>query len=443
MVAYVILGMCSVHAANLIVNGDFTAGNTGFTSAYPYVVSNINAGEYGIATNPQAWNVNYASFGDHTGSGKMMVVNGATAPMSVWKETVTVSPNKSYKFSAWIASAYYLNPGVILLRINGTDLLSFTPGTTTGKWYSFAAGWYSGSSTSAVLEIMNTSTEATGNDFVLDDLVFDESTDYIGIHDNLTETYTNSVQMQSTTTQIAQQFIASLPIIREIHLNLFAAALPIDSLYNVEIWGFNTSTNKPSSLVATVATNQPIPGTTNSTNTVSFTGLNITLTKDAKYYVLLRYNSYDGNDLKWGYTSSTSGIDLPSFKTTSSDNGSTWTTPSQSNPQRMRIMANTPTAIDLVSFKAQRMSDYILVTWETATEIENAGFHIWRSESKDGPYARETGFILPSQGGASYGAKYLWQDFRDVEKVHYYKLEDIDYNGNSTLHGPITMEAAE
>ena len=46
-------------AVNLIVNGDFQSGNTGFSSDYTYEPANgsgtalWNEGTYGIATNPQ------------------------------------------------------------------------------------------------------------------------------------------------------------------------------------------------------------------------------------------------------------------------------------------------------------------------------------------------------------------------------------------------------
>src|SRR5207253_1567767 len=41
---------------NLIVNGDFSGGNTGFTSQYIYANPNITEGQYFVGTSPQAWN---------------------------------------------------------------------------------------------------------------------------------------------------------------------------------------------------------------------------------------------------------------------------------------------------------------------------------------------------------------------------------------------------
>jgi hypothetical protein len=80
----------------------------------------------------------------------------------------------------------------------------------------------------------------------------------------------------------------------------------------------------------------------------------------------------------------------------------------------------------------------MVIEWATASEIENAGFHIWRSELKDGTYERISGFIVPSQGGPAQGAEYSYNDFSIIPgKIYYYKLEDIDYSGKSKFHGPV------
>jgi hypothetical protein len=71
-------------SGNLITNGDFEAGNTGFTTEYNYL-NPSNTGTwtlgpeylYTIGTNPNLYHSAWASFGDHTsGFGKMMIVNG-------------------------------------------------------------------------------------------------------------------------------------------------------------------------------------------------------------------------------------------------------------------------------------------------------------------------------------------------------------------------------
>ncbi len=69
----------------IIINGDFEAGNSGFTSQYTYAPgSNTTEGEYTVRADPQNWNGAFAATPDHTsGSGNMLVVNGATSGYSI------------------------------------------------------------------------------------------------------------------------------------------------------------------------------------------------------------------------------------------------------------------------------------------------------------------------------------------------------------------------
>ena len=80
-------------SANSVINGDFEAGNSGFTSQYVYtaVAGGLatggeaphfaGEGKYAVGSNPQHFHPSFVSFGDHTtGHGLMMIVNG-----SKWK----------------------------------------------------------------------------------------------------------------------------------------------------------------------------------------------------------------------------------------------------------------------------------------------------------------------------------------------------------------------
>ena len=167
---------------NLVVNGNFSSGNTGFNSSYVYGTGGnyglvSNAGQYAIVTSPNAAHVNFAAFGDHTtGSGNFMVVNGSgIANMNVWCQNVAVQPNTIYTFSTWIASVDSDNPAVLQFSINGTNLGSpFAVSPNTGLWQQFFTTWYSGLNTSANICIVNQNTSTIGNDFAIDDISFVE-----------------------------------------------------------------------------------------------------------------------------------------------------------------------------------------------------------------------------------------------------------------------------
>jgi hypothetical protein len=99
-----------------------------------------------------------------------------------------------------------------------------------------------------------------------------------------------------------------------------------------------------------------------------------------------------------------------------------------------------PTAIELSFFTGQPLPGGVLLEWETASEIDNAGFQIWRSESREGDYELVTDGMIPAGGGGISGEAYEWMDNGVYPgTTYYYKLEDIDTVGNSTLHEPIMV----
>jgi hypothetical protein len=79
-----------------------------------------------------------------------------------------------------------------------------------------------------------------------------------------------------------------------------------------------------------------------------------------------------------------------------------------------------------------------MLTWTTETETNNAGFNLYRSESEDGAYIKLNDSLIPSKGSSTQGASYEFIDTNvQNRKTYYYKLEDIDTNGNSTFHGTV------
>jgi formylglycine-generating enzyme len=103
----------------------------------------------------------------------------------------------------------------------------------------------------------------------------------------------------------------------------------------------------------------------------------------------------------------------------------------------INVLGEIPTAITLVSFEANPGSNKVTLTWETATEIDNAGFNILRAESENGPYVKINATIIPAKAGATQGATYQFIDSTAKNRTtYYYKLQDIGLNGSTTDHGP-------
>jgi hypothetical protein len=168
--------LCSSHgaSANLIVNGDFEAGNVGFTTDYTVDPSLMPPSIYVITTNPNLQRGDAANYGDHTtGSGLMMAVNGSTtAGDVVWEQTVAVSAGATYDFAAYISSWIPGAPADLRFVVNGTEIGSLVAPGVTGIWDVEFATWSSGAATSATIQILNAQLAFGGNDFALDDIFF-------------------------------------------------------------------------------------------------------------------------------------------------------------------------------------------------------------------------------------------------------------------------------
>ena len=166
---------------NLIANGDFELGNIGFNSSYTYVAPSAAAlqpeGVYTIVADPKSVHGSFWPCGDHTPSGTlMMVVNGAAASQNIWTQTVNVIPNTDYQFTYWIQSVHPTSPSKSQLYVNDVEIgAPYTAGSTYCTWEKFLFNWSSGSSTSAILELRNQNLAADGNDFALDDIVFQQA----------------------------------------------------------------------------------------------------------------------------------------------------------------------------------------------------------------------------------------------------------------------------
>lgn len=184
-------GTYTVHTStlsgvNLVTNGDFEDGNVGFTSEYDYEedlpgVDNelVPEGAYSVTNMPG--NVHYDFCDDcpdkTTGAGLQMVINGSTnSGDSIWMQKVNVVPNTSYQFSYFIQSvpgAEDQSPSELQFYVNGAFAGPvYTAEATTGLWTQFFYNWNSGSSTEAYLSLVNRNTVGGGNDFALDDIVF-------------------------------------------------------------------------------------------------------------------------------------------------------------------------------------------------------------------------------------------------------------------------------
>ena len=186
MFAVAILTASAAAAVN-VPNGDFSAGNTNFTSDYGYgpgagalltAGANSGAGYYSVADNAQFSHPYFTSFGDHTsGTGLYLIANGAIAPgVTVYRSaTIAVQAGKTYSFGAYLANAYPASPANIDFTVALGGGAATSIGTVTipdgsGVWNSAAKTFNTGTATSVTLSFVDRNLASSGNDFAIDDI---------------------------------------------------------------------------------------------------------------------------------------------------------------------------------------------------------------------------------------------------------------------------------
>ncbi|MBN1261789.1 MAG: hypothetical protein JXB35_14020 [Anaerolineae bacterium] len=103
-----------------------------------------------------------------------------------------------------------------------------------------------------------------------------------------------------------------------------------------------------------------------------------------------------------------------------------------------------PLAVTLAAFDAVPQDGAVVVTWETALEVNTLGFNLYRADTESGARVRLNNNLIPTQHpGMSVGGAYSWVDATVVPGGSYfYWLEELDAGNTLTLHGPVTAEAA-
>jgi hypothetical protein len=102
----------------------------------------------------------------------------------------------------------------------------------------------------------------------------------------------------------------------------------------------------------------------------------------------------------------------------------------------------TPLAVTLAEFSAVQQGNFVLLTWETASELNNRGFNLYRGPSDAGPDRQLNETLIPSQSqGNPGGFVYTWEDRADLapNTTYFYWIEDVDIYGVATTNGPVSV----
>ena len=96
--------------------------------------------------------------------------------------------------------------------------------------------------------------------------------------------------------------------------------------------------------------------------------------------------------------------------------------------------------VTLSTFRADLTEKGAVLSWTTESEIDNAGFHILRSETRDGVFKVITPKLIQGAGTTSKRNTYSWTDTTiRPNKRYYYRIEDVSFAGIRQVSGSVGL----
>ena len=159
----------SYTTGNLVTNGNFSAGNTGFNTDFNYSTTLVTDGNYYIGTNAATYHSQFSG----TGTGNFMIVNSGwpSAHFNVWCQTITVCPEQTYSLSYRVRTISNSQPARLQWWVDGTMTGAEVTLPSFGGWQTVTHSWTSGTGqTAATFCLRVMSGDGVGNDFGIDDI---------------------------------------------------------------------------------------------------------------------------------------------------------------------------------------------------------------------------------------------------------------------------------
>ena len=86
--------------------------------------------------------------------------------------------------------------------------------------------------------------------------------------------------------------------------------------------------------------------------------------------------------------------------------------------------------VNLSHFRAEHTDAGVVLNWTTESEVDNAGFYIYRSETKDGEFKVVNPTMIQGAGTTGERNEYKWTDTTaKPNTVYYYRIEDVSHAG--------------
>jgi hypothetical protein len=96
--------------------------------------------------------------------------------------------------------------------------------------------------------------------------------------------------------------------------------------------------------------------------------------------------------------------------------------------------------VEVANLTVLNNSGCVYISWTTQSEIDNLGFNIYKSEKIADGYRKINKQLIPGAGSSTTRIEYSFVDENiQGNTTYYYKLENLDINGKSWIHGPVEV----
>jgi len=96
--------------------------------------------------------------------------------------------------------------------------------------------------------------------------------------------------------------------------------------------------------------------------------------------------------------------------------------------------------VELSDFTAKYSNGVVTLRWTTASEVDNAGFNIFRSINNQKTFRKINGQLIPGAGNSTSKKQYSYEDQQIIEGIKYfYKLQDVSFAGEKEFSPVISI----
>jgi hypothetical protein len=97
--------------------------------------------------------------------------------------------------------------------------------------------------------------------------------------------------------------------------------------------------------------------------------------------------------------------------------------------------------VELSSFTGTYGNGTVRLEWTTASETDNLGFNVYRSESQNGQYNKVNSQLIQGAGNTQTAHSYSFTDQTiTAGQSYFYKLADVRFDGSVTMHSAISVQ---